>query len=79
MRHVVVADSTVAGYAIATDHGNDRCLGATVVGGGHGEKQASGCIVAGVAGVMYLVITGAQRDAGSCTGCGRMAARAFRR
>ena len=78
MRHVGVAHCSVAGNTVSSDHGNNRRLGAGVVGIGHGEEQACGCIVTGVAGVMNLVVAGTQRNAGWRPGRGRMADCAFR-
>ena len=78
MWHICVAYRPVTGYAIAADHGNDRRLGARVVGGGSGEEKASDSIVTGGAGIMNFVIASAQRDAGGRTGGCRMAASAFR-
>ena len=77
MRHVGMADCAVASYAVTGHHGRYRRFGACVVGSGHGEEQAIS-IMAGGAGVMDLVVSGAQRDAGCRANRGSMATGAFR-
>ena len=77
MRHICVADSAMAGYAVSDNHICYCRLGGGIVGGSHGKEQAIGSMTGGT-GVMNLVVTGAQRNAGSRAGSICMAARAFR-
>ena len=76
MRHVGVADQTVAGHTIATDHGDDCRLGRQVVGSCHGEEYAI-AIMTGSAGGMDLVVGCDHRHTGCRASGPGMAARAF--
>lgn len=78
MRHVGVGNLTVATHTVAGGHSGNRRLGANVIGIGHGEKQASRCIMTGSTRVMNLVVASAQRHTGGGAGGCRMAAGAFR-
>ena len=83
LQHIVgmsvsVEVGTVTAHAVAGSHRHNRGRCASVVSVSNAHEKSGGAIVTGSAGIMDLIVSGAQGDAGGRAGRTGMTAGAFR-